>query len=114
MLYLNGHRFIQKTYDTFEIQNQMHYVPHTYPYPYYSNVHTLDTRSNNEPTFHQKVVSESLLERIKEKTSAIDLYSRLVQFATDLQQIDPIRPVLEDEQAHSQRYLQENGTTLPT
>ena len=94
--------------------NQMYYVPHTYPSSYYSNVHTFDTRSNNESTFHQKVVSESLLERIKEEASAIDLYSRLVQIATDPQQIDPIRHVLKDEQAHLQRYLQENGTILPT
>ncbi len=47
--------------------SQMYYVPHAYPYPYYSNGHTFDTRSNNEPIFHPQVVSESLLERIKEE-----------------------------------------------
>jgi mannose-6-phosphate isomerase-like protein (cupin superfamily) len=82
---------------------QMYYVPYTYPYPYYSNGHTFDKRSNNEPIFHPQVVSESLLERIKEKASAIDLYSRLVQIATDQQQTNHIRHVLEDEQAHLQQ-----------
>lgn len=83
--------------------SQMYYVPYTYPHPYYYEGQTFDTRLNNELTINQQVGSESLLERIKEEASAIHLYSRLLQLATDQQQTNHIQRVIKDEQTHLQQ-----------